>query len=163
MLFFLNKLTIVLTSSFKNLEGHHATRNKFLCNIFHETLDMERFGTGIGKMKKLMKEHGLAKPELVEEGNFFVIKFYGPGEKILDLVSNIPKERQTDLKELGLNERQIDALRLMVNEKIALTITQYIKKFKVTDKTARMDLQGLSSKELIEKVGKTKGTYFQAK
>ena len=24
----------------KNLEGHHATRNKIICDIFHETKDM---------------------------------------------------------------------------------------------------------------------------
>ena len=147
----------------KNLEGHHATRNKTICDIFHETKDMEKFGTGIGKMKRIMKEHGLAEPEFLEEGNFFVAKFYGPGDKILDLVPSIPKERQTDLRELGLNERQIEALRLMVNEKETLTIIQYTEKFKVTDKTARMDLKELVSKNFVEKVGKTKGSYFKAK
>ena len=65
----------------KKLEGTHATRNQAICNIFHETMDMERFGTGIGKMKKLMKEHGLPAPEFSEEGDFFVVKFYGPGDK----------------------------------------------------------------------------------
>ena len=63
---------------------------------------MERFGTGIGKMKRLMKKHGLPEPELSEEGDFFVAKFYGPGNNILDLVSGIPEERQTDLREMGL-------------------------------------------------------------
>lgn len=147
----------------KSLEGHHATRNKIICDIFHETKDMEKFGTGVGKMKRLMKEHGLSKPEFSEEGNFFVVKFYGPGDKILDLVPSIPKERQTDLKELGLNNRQIETLRLMVNEKKTFTISQYIEKFKVTDKTARVDLKELEIKNFIEKVGRTKGAYFRAK
>jgi ATP-dependent DNA helicase RecG len=31
----------------KKLEGSHETRNKKICEIFHETKDMERFGTGI--------------------------------------------------------------------------------------------------------------------
>jgi len=44
-----------------------------------------------------------------------------------------------------------------------MTITQYVKIFKVTDKTARTDLQELVSKNFIKKVGETKGTYFQAK
>jgi len=147
----------------KRLEGHHATRNKIICNIFHETKDMEKFGTGIGKMKRLMKEHGLSVPEFSEEGDFFVVKFYGPGDKILDLVPSIPKERQTDLRELGLNDRQIEALRLMVNEKKTFTISQYTHTFKVTDKTARTDLKELDSLNLITKVGKTKGAYFRAK
>ncbi|MBI4650452.1 hypothetical protein HY745_04030 [Candidatus Desantisbacteria bacterium] len=56
----------------KKLEGNHVTRNEKICNIFHETMDMERFGTGIGKIKKLMKEHGLSVPDLSEEGDFLL-------------------------------------------------------------------------------------------
>jgi len=147
----------------RNLEGHHETRNKKICGMFHETKDMERFGTGIGKMKRLMKEYGLSEPEFKEEGDFFVVKFYGPAERILDLAPTIPKERQVNLRELGLNIRQIEALRLLVNEKMILTIAGYIKRFKVTDKTARMDLQELVSKSFVDKIGKTKGAYFKAK
>ena len=147
----------------KKLEGHHAARNKAICDIFHETRDMEKFGTGIAKMKRIMGGKGLAEPRFTEEGDYFVVCFYGPGEKILDLVPGIPKERQMDLKELGLNIRQIDALRLMVNENMLFTIDQYIKKFKVTDKTARTDLKKLLVVGLVEKTGRTKGSFFKAK
>ena len=44
----------------KNLEGRHETRNEKICSIFHHTMDMEKFGTGIRKMKRLTKEHGLS-------------------------------------------------------------------------------------------------------
>ena len=37
---------------------------------------MKRFGTGIGKMNKLMKEYGLSVPEFSEEGDFVVVKCY---------------------------------------------------------------------------------------
>jgi predicted HTH transcriptional regulator len=147
----------------KNLEGHHATRNKIICSIFHETKDMERFGTGVGKMKRLMRTHGLSEPEFLEEGNFFVVKFHGPGDKILDLVPSIPEERQIDLRELGLKNRQIEALKIMVNQKKTFTVGQYVREFGITDKTARVDLKKLVSRNLIEKVGKTKGAHFRAK
>jgi len=146
----------------KNLEGQHETRNKAICSIFHETLDMERYGTGITKMKKYMKRHGLSIPKLSEEGDNFVVKFFGPGEKILDLVSSIPEERQTDLKKLGLNKRQVEALRLMVNEKQTLEIVDYCKKFDVTEKTARRDLKKMISIGYVEKIGATKGAFFKA-
>jgi len=146
----------------KKLEGHHATRNEAICGIFHETMDMERFGTGIGKMKKLMKAHGLRAPEFSEEGDFFVVKFYGPGEKILDLVPSIPEERQTDLKKLGLNERQIEALRLMVNEKKVLNNQEYRVRFKVTDRTALRDLNGLLSTGMAKKKGFKKDALYYA-
>ena len=149
--------------SIKNLEGRHETRNKKICSIFHHTMDMEKFGTGIRKMKRLMKEHGLPEPELREEGDFFVARFYGPGDKILDLVPSIPEERQTDLRKLGLNARQIEALRLMVNEKKKLTITSYATLFSISDKTAKRDMKELVKTGFVVKVGHIKGAYFEAK
>ena len=109
-----------------------------------------------------MKGHGLSVPKLSEEGDNFVVKFFGPGDKILDLVSSIPEERQTDLKKLGLNERQVEALRLMVNEKQTLEIADYCKKFDVTEKTARRDLKKMISIGYVEKIGATKGAFFKA-
>ncbi len=147
----------------RRLEGVHETRNKEICKIFHETKDMEKYGTGIRKMSNLMKQHGLKPPVLFQPGDFFRIIFYGPGDKILDLVPSIPKERQTDLKELGLNERQIEALRLMVNEGKNITIEEYYKSFKVNEKTARRDLKGLIKVGFVEKVGTTKKAFFKAK
>jgi len=92
-----------------------------------------------------------------------VVKFCGPGDKILDLVPSIPKERQIDLRELGLKNRQIEALKMMVNQKKTFTVGQYVREFGITDKTARMDLKKLISRNLVEKVGKTKGAHFRAK
>ncbi|MEI7751608.1 MAG: ATP-binding protein [Candidatus Omnitrophota bacterium] len=146
----------------KKLEGNHATRNEAICAIFHETMDMERFGTGIGKMKKLMKEHGLAAPEFSEEGDFFVVKFYGPGEKILGLVPSIPEERQTDLKKLGLNERQIDALRLMVNEKKVFSNQAYRAHFKVSNQTFVRDMKLMVEIGQVRAAGKGRSLRFSA-
>lgn len=147
----------------KRLEGHHSTRNETICNIFHETLDMERFGTGIKKMKTSMGKHGLLDPEFSEEGDFFVVRFYGPGDKILDLVPSIPEYRQTDLKKIGLNERQIEALRLMVNEKRQMTITSYLEIFQgIVKKTAIRDMKKLVETGFVKKVGYKKGAYFCA-
>lgn len=145
----------------KKLEGNHQTRNAVICKIFHETLDMEKFGTGIGKMRRLMKGHGLSEPKFSEEGDVFVVKFFGPGDAILDLVPSIPEHRQTDLKKLGLNERQIEALRLMVNERKQITNKEYREMFKVTDRTALRDMNGLIEKGMIQKKGfKKDALYF---
>jgi ATP-dependent DNA helicase RecG len=135
----------------KSLEGHHASRNKKICDIFHETKDMEKFGTGIGKMKKLMKEHGLNKPEFSEEGDFFVVKFYGHGESILDLISNIPEERMTDLSHL--KERQVKVLELIYNENVKLSRKEYAKKFDIPIRTAQRDLRQLLKENLIVQEG----------
>ncbi len=52
---------------------------------------MERFGTGITKMKELMLDYGLKEPEFLEEGDVFTVKFYGPGDNILILYQIFPR------------------------------------------------------------------------
>ena len=147
----------------KNLEGVHETRNRKICGIFHETKDMERYGTGVTKMKNWMEEHGLKPPIFSQPGGFFRVGFYGPGERILDLVSNIPEDRQIDLKELGLNERQIEALRLMVNEDKVFTNRKYRNLFNVSNQTFVRDMQLLSRLEFVISEGKGRALQYKAK
>jgi len=97
-----------------------------------------------------MREHGLSEPVFEEVGQTFRVTFYGPGEDILDL---IPEEGVTDLQELGLNERQVEALRLMVNEAQELTNRQYREMFDVTARTALRDLKGLVEAGQVRQVG----------
>lgn len=144
------------------IEGKHAARNKKISAIFKETKYMEGYGTGITKMKELMKEHGLNEPKFEEEGNFFVVRFYGPSENILDLVSSIPDEHKVNLKELGLNNRQIEALKIMVNESKAFTNSLYQKTFNVSQKTAARDLKELVIQNQVSVVGKGRGTKYKA-
>ena len=47
---------------------------------------MERFGTGIAKMNKLARQHGLKVPEFINDESGFKAYFQGPGESILDLL-----------------------------------------------------------------------------
>ena len=145
-----------------NLEGRHETRNEKICAIFKETKDMEKYGTGIQKMKESMIKHGLEEPQFSEEGDFFVVRFYSPGDNILDLVSSIPDERMTDLKDLGLNDRQIEALKLMVNERKIFTNPTYQEIFNISRPTAARDLKGLVSLNQICSIGKGKNTRYKA-
>ena len=97
------------------------------------------------------------------EGDFFVVKFYGPGDKILDLVPSIPEERQTDLKKLGLNERQIEALRLMVNAKVLFSNKEYRQHFKVSKQTFVRDMKLLSEAGQVLPVGKGRALKYGAR
>lgn len=143
-----------------SLEGQHEARNKKICDIFHETKDMERFGTGIEKMRNLMLNHGLKEPEFSEKGDSFVVTFFGPGQNILDLISSVPDERKTNLKELGLNDRQIKALEMMINEKIEFTNRLYQETFQMSDRTASRDLKELVDKEQVKSHGKGKARRY---
>jgi len=87
------------------------------------------------------------------------VTFPGPGEHILDL---IPEEGVTDLRALGLNERQIEALALMVNEGKELTNSLYQTLFPVSRRTALRDLTGLVATGWVRQCGTRKGTIYVA-
>ncbi len=145
------------------LEGYHFARNKILCERFHDIGYMEEYGTGITKMKNLMKQHGLRVPQFKEQAGFFKVIFPGPGDNILDLVAKIPEDRRTDLRKLGLNKRQIETLKLMVNKGQEFNTSTYSKYFNVGTTTAKKDFKILLKFELIEKIGQGRGTQYKSK
>ena len=112
---------------------------------------MEKYGTGIGKMNTIMEKEGMKKPEFSQSGGFFDTIFYGRTEE--ELMEVLTTESSTiNLKELGLNDRQIAALTLIVNEDKSFTIKEYIEYFKVSKNTAIRDLNKLANKGLVYKL-----------
>jgi ATP-dependent DNA helicase RecG len=144
----------------KNIGSKHEARNRNICRIFHETKDMEKLGNGIHKMRDDMRDYGLPEPEFRLYDKSFAVIFYGPGEHILDLVSSIPEDRKTDLKDLGLNDRQIKALEMMVNDGKMFTNKIYQETFEVSPNTALRDLSGLLKDKQVVKKGKGKATKY---
>jgi len=142
------------------LKGEHQSipRNPLIANTLFLIRYIEQWGKGTNKIIKWCKEQGLKEPDFEEIGGSFVIRFPAP-ENILDLVVD---KRRLDLRELGLNERQIEALGLMVNEKKVMTNSLYRKKFKITDRTALRDLNFLLKKGLIKKEGFKKDAIYKA-
>jgi len=87
------------------------------------------------------------------------VTFWGPGDRVLDLV---PRAGVTDLRELGLNERQIEALRLMMNEGREMTNREYRQMFDVSRPTAARDLRKLVATGWVQEVGKGRGLRYVA-
>lgn len=133
------------------LEGAHASRNDNLCILFKEIGEMEQYGTGVARMRAQMEEHGLLPPRFEKQGPIFKVTFYGPGERILDLVADTTE--RVDLRTLGLNERQIDALRMIRNEGKAISNADYRNLFGISDRTALRDLNQLVALGFVRRVG----------
>ncbi len=73
------------------------------------------------------------------------------------------KEKATDLRDLGLNERQIDALRLMVNEGKEFTNREYREMFKVSAASAKRDLTESVRLNMANEVGKGRNLRYISK
>jgi ATP-dependent DNA helicase RecG len=138
------------------LGEEYALRNRVIAELLFNIRYIERWNTGILRMRQLMHAHGLPEPIFQEIGQTFRVTFPGPGDDILDL---IPEAGVTNLRALGLNERQVHALALMVNDGRELTNREYREMFDVARNTALRDLDGLVSTGWVRQVarGRSRG------
>jgi ATP-dependent DNA helicase RecG len=84
---------------------------------------------------------------LIEEDGGFMVTLFK---------NNFTEEQ---LKKLGLNERQIDAI-LFYREKGEIIGLAYSKRYKIAERTASADLSELVEKQLLYKRGSTKSVKY---
>ena len=141
----------------ETLGEEYALRNRIIAELLFNIRYIERWNTGILRMRQLMRQHGLPEPVFTEVGQTFRVTFTGPGDHILDL---IPEAGVTDLRALGLNERQVHALALMVNEGRELTNREYREMFGIAKNTALRDLDGLVRTGWVRQVARGRATGY---
>jgi len=140
----------------KEVYGTSNPRNYKIVEVFKRIHFIERLGSGLKRMDELMLLHGLKKPVYEINNAFFKVIFNGPKEKILGLVK---PSNELDLRELGLNSRQIKSLNLL-QEKLFLTRKEYETKFSASKVTAFRDLNELIEKGFIKSEGQGRNTKY---
>lgn len=142
------KLKYPLTiEDIKNDEGI-GHRNERICDIFYKTNYMEHIGRGISQMIDEMKKSGLEEPEFSEGNDSFKVMFKGNGGKISHYENN---EKVINLKDLGLNQRQIVILTEIINNNVSMTYDDHIKMFNTSKPTAERDFRKLAKLNLVKK------------
>lgn len=144
-----------------NLDSENPVhRNKQICDIFSNTTYMEHYGTGIQRMKDKMDEEKLKEPVFEEVGEFFKVILWARSEE--DINPDLYRSNVESLDKLGLNERQIKAYTLMVNEKKTFTIKNYLERFKISKPTALKDLNAMVELGLAIKSKKGRSNVYSA-
>ena len=140
----------------KEVYGTSNPRNHKITELFKRIHFIEKLGSGLKRMDELMLLHGLKKPVYEVNNAFFKVVFNGPKEKILELVK---PSNELDLRELGLNKRQVKSLNYL-QEKTSMTRKEYEEKFKASKVTAFRDLNELIEKGFIKAEGQGKNTKY---
>ena len=131
------------------MSGRSEIRNKVIANLFRELKYIESWGSGIEKIKLLCDKKGI-KFEIKEEPNFVSVVFYRP--KMPNNAELVPNNA-----ELNYNETKIFEY-LKQNKKIT---SQDAEKFlELKSRRIREILSNLVKKGIIQKIGKTKGSYY---
>jgi len=122
-------------------------RNRGVAQIFYDIAWIERWGSGIQKIRTACAEAGLPEPVFQENQGFSVV-----------FRKDIFNAK--DLGQLGLNARQIQAIAyIRVHGKITNSQFQILASIK--KRQATKDLTDLEERQVISRIGKTgKGTHY---
>ncbi|HMS68410.1 MAG: putative DNA binding domain-containing protein [Saprospiraceae bacterium] len=133
-----------------NLLKKHASKpyNPDIANTLFRSGYIESWGRGIEKMMNYCLEAGIPSPNYSFEGSDFLVEFR----------KDIYHEEY--LLDLGLNERQIEAL-LFFKPSRVITSSIYQEKFEISERTARYDLVNLVERRLLLKIGDKKSTKYE--
>jgi len=121
--------------------------NPDIANAFFRSGYIESWGGGIEKITEYCRNSGLPDPLFYYHASGFWVEFR----------KNI--YNYDSLKELGLNDRQIDAL-LFFKTKGEIVTSIYMQQYNVSERTARYDLSELVDKKLLAKQGEHKTTKY---
>lgn len=123
-------------------------RNKLIAKVFYYSGHIEKWGSGIERILRALREYNLPETKFEEVFGGFQVTFY----------KDIYTEEH--LRNLGLNDRQVRAV-FYVKEKGSITNKEYQELFKVSRITATRDLSELVEKGILMRVGRGKrGTKY---
>jgi ATP-dependent DNA helicase RecG len=124
-------------------------RNKGIAEIFYDMELIEQWGSGVDKMREGCRTARLPEPVLEEYQGFRVI-----------FRKDIYSEEY--LRSLGLNERQIGAVRY-VKDKGKITNKEYRELTELSDEGARIDLNKLVDADVFQVKGRGRGVHYVLK
>jgi len=133
----------------EKLKQSHSSkpRNLIIADICFKGGLIDAWGRGTIKILETCLEAGLPEPELKERDGGFLVTLFK---------NNLTKDQ---LKKLGLNERQADAI-LFYRSKGEIKGLEYAERYKIAERTAREDLAELVEKKLLYKQGETKSVKY---
>jgi ATP-dependent DNA helicase RecG len=140
----------------QNIVEERFSRNHVLVQVLSDLRFVERLGYGIDRMIRLMADEGLPLPQFRETANGFVATLYGPGEGFVSQ----PASKRREWRLMGLNERQIAALRYIGEHGRITNREHQALSPDVSSETIRRDLADLVSRGLLLKIGKKRATYY---
>ena len=149
-------------------------RNPIIADLFHRMGKVERMGSGIERMRELMRDAGLKEP-VFEMDAFFRVTFYRDpryslkadkesGEKTMEkgLVEKgggkAEKIRRKLGEKLGENEKRILEI---INKNKFITIPELSKTLDISTTAVENNLAKLKVKNILKRIGPDKGGHWE--
>lgn len=139
-----------------------CSRNPVLAQCLSYFHRIEERGSGFGRMREQMLNHGLDIPLIGTDTGYFQVTFPGPGDNIDRLHVPETKLLITPALEVKLNERQKEIVKHTV-ETGSVNTGWCIENMGVARDTAHRDLLGLVKWDILVRQGSGRGTFYVMK
>lgn len=123
-------------------------RNPLIASLLHRIDFVENMGTGINKIRTLIKKAGLPQPRF-EFGDFYTVIF----PRIL-----VPADAKTPRKTPGKTPLQILEI---ISKQPTLTIPEIAKMIKKSDSATERAIRKLREANLVKRIGPAKGGHWE--
>lgn len=144
------------------LEGQHRLRNYALGQLMYEAGLIERWGSGIRRMRLALEEAGLPPPQIEADRDWFRLTFTGPGDAFLGertVAQTLALRAATPPVGPPLSPRQRRLLTLLATRG-TITRQQYEQEFEVERSQAHRDLSELVERGLLRRAGIGRASYY---
>jgi len=153
------------------LSGNYVSksRNKLIARAFKAANVIERYGSGIMRIRKICKDYGVKEPDFEEISNGFQVVLYNEKINVTDVTDNVTDvtdnvtdvtDNVTDNVTDSDSDRAKKILDLIV-ENNRITASEIAKCMKVTKRTILRDIEKLKSEKSLERIGSEKGGYWK--
>jgi ATP-dependent DNA helicase RecG len=140
-----------------NIMDERFSRNEVIVQILADMGFIERLGYGIDRMMRLMNENQLPPPRFRETAGGFRVIMMGASDPA---ATPIPPPNLEHLVHFGLNQRQEQALTLLLAQRRITSRDYQTLCPEVHPETLRRDLVDLVRKDVLLKVGDKRATYY---
>jgi len=149
------------------LSGNYSskTRNKLIAKAFKEIGLIERYGSGISRIRKICREYGIKEPRLEEILNGFKVTLFK--EKIVandnvvdNVVDNVIDNVVDNVIDNVVDDRPESIMKLIAGNN-QISAARIAKILKVTNRTIQRDIEKLKLGHKLRRVGGEKKGHWE--
>jgi ATP-dependent DNA helicase RecG len=138
--------------------GRSVKRNPLLAQLMYYSKDIESFGTGLRRITEACEKAGVKiEFQMLKLG--FAVVFYRPDENFLT-TEKISDDVRNVVRNVALKKPEQAAIKAIA-ENPAITAEQLAAALSKSERTAQRYLDNLQKKNLIRRVGSTKGGHWE--
>ena len=144
----------------ENFGKRSIARNPIIADLLRRTHYIEKAGTGIGRMKEIMRNAGLKEPEFKYD-EFFEVTFLRPSYYDKNYGTyDLANKKEPNNYENQLSDIQKEIINIVIENPI-ITQSDIAEKLKMSRQSVSINIRELKDKNILERVGSNKKGFWK--